>query len=99
MKKYNVYLWPGCGYGLEEFNIQALNEYEALDRLTACLINENKSAYYMTLDEMNAARAAGSVYEIEPDEFEGWMYVDATDEGAPYPVYLRIENAKIQCVA
>lgn len=102
MAKVNFYLWPGCGYALDgPFTIESdlinKNNYIelGLELLTAQLINSGATAYYMT-EEENAETCAR--LGIEPDSdtgtLEGYLYIDATMNGAPYPVYLNIENLK-----
>lgn len=95
--KYIIGLWPGLGYDLENFNVEAENEYDAIEALVLELVNENKTNYFMTESEMSAARIAGDVYVLNDDydEIEGWIYWDATMSGASAPVWLRVDNMKI----
>ena len=95
MTAFKVCLWTGIGYGLDVFEVEATCEENALDLVVADLVNENRTIFFMTEEEMNEARAAGDVYELDEDEIEGWIYWDATLEGANCPVWIRSENMKI----
>lgn len=96
-KTFNVYLWCGCGYCLDCFPVCASSEGEALDKVVAEVISAGYTDYYMSEAEMEQSISDGDVYAF-PDfnEVEGWTYIDATMEGAPYPVWLRTENLKIE---
>lgn len=95
MKAFKVCLWCGFGYALDAFEVEATCEENALDLVVTDLVNNDRNAFFMTDEEMNEARAAGEVYELNEDEVEGWMYWDATLEGANCPVWIRSENMKI----
>ncbi len=95
MKAFKVYLWTGSGYGLDVFEVEATCEENALDLVVTEIVNNGRALLYMTDEEMDAARAAGDVYELNEDEVEGWLYWDATMEGANCPVWIRSENMKI----
>lgn len=96
-KTFNVYLWCGRGYCLDCFPACASCEEEALYKVVAEVISAGYTDYYMSEEEMEQAVSDGVVYAF-PDfnEVEGWMYIDATMEGAPYPVWLCTENLKIE---
>lgn len=94
MKKYKVYLWCGCGYVLDCFATVADCEEAALYNVVAELVNNNKSDYFCETDDEYITE-----FLNEYDELEGYMYIDATLEGANRPVYLRTENMKIEKVA
>ena len=95
MKNYNVYLWCGCGYVLDLFNTVAECAEDAIERITAQLVNDNKKAFFATQEEVDEWANEECCEDWEAAEKYGYMYVDATMFGAKYPVYLRIENAKI----
>lgn len=88
MKKYAIYLWPGSGYGLIPFEVVADGEEHAIDVLTSYLIKNNMKSHFVEVDEIDDEEA----------ELSGYMYVDATMEGADRPVYLLVENMKIYTV-
>lgn len=102
-RNYIVNLWPGCGYCLASFNVTAFSEEEALCLVVAQLIKENQTDFYEELEsdyiqeckEETAKYYGLAVDELEDDP-EGWMYIDATMEGASRPVYVRTENMSIQ---
>ena len=103
--KHSFYLWPGSGYCLDgPFTFDAadtdLNESH-LEKLVAMLFEEGCICNYcLTVEEYDDfCRACGSEPSEMDDDLEGWFYVDATMEGAPYPVYLRTENLKHFCAA
>lgn len=91
MKKYNVYLWSGCGYSLDKLEVHACNEDEALYIAVATIVNEGRNQYFLEVDNSFIGENMN-----EHEEVEGYMYVDATMEGADRPVYLRTENMKIE---
>ena len=95
-KEYKIGLWRGIGYHLDEFNISAYSEQHAIEVLVAKLINDECTQYYLTETDFYDLVDTGDVYIIGEDCYEGWMYVDATGEGAPYPVFLRTENMNIK---
>ena len=45
MKNYNVYLWCGSGYVLDLFNTVAECAEDAIERITAQLVNNNKKGF------------------------------------------------------
>lgn len=96
-KTFNVYLWRGCGYGLDCFSACASSEEEALDKVVTEVIAAGYTDFYMSEEDMEQAISDGDVYAFPDfDEVAGWTYIDATMEGAPYPVWLRTENLKIE---
>lgn len=95
MKNYNVYLWCGSGYILNKFNVSASCEEDALEQITAQLVNNNKKEFFATQEEVDEWANEEGCDDFDAAEKYGYMYVDATMSGAKYPVYLRIENAKI----
>lgn len=97
MNDYIINLWPGAGYYLTPFNISGTQEEDAIDNLVCELIEKQLTAYYCTCDEMDRLRDEWGLDEEQ--DLEGYIYIDATMSGAPYPVYLLIENAKIERVA
>lgn len=92
MRKYVIYLWSGCGYVLTPFEVEGFNEEDALENLVSELIKTEQTAFYEeceTIEEMAAEDGRDAM------ELEGWLYVDATMNGAPRPVFIRTENMKI----
>lgn len=97
MNEYNVMLWPGAGYWLNQFKCEASHEEEALEIIVARLIQDGLSAYYLTTEEYEEL-FQDELTENPEFESDQYMYIDATMEGAPYPVYLLSENIGIvQC--
>ncbi len=96
---YNIWLWPGAGYCLDgPWEIKdASCEEHAIELLVTDLIAKESWGYLLKEDEYEkTCRELGyNPDEHDGDDLEGWLYVDATMEGAPYPVYLRIENMRI----
>lgn len=98
MKKFNVMLWPGAGYFLNTFNIDAKDEYQALDIVVSELISKKLTEYYMTEEEYSVFFR--DELKVNPEfESDQYCYIDATLEGAEYPVYLLVENMRIELVA
>lgn len=97
--KYEIHLWPGMGYWLTKFECTAFSEEQAMEIIAAQLIDEGKSAYYMTWDELLEAKDEECEDEVEYAESLGYMYVDGTMEGAKYPIFVNMENAIIRKVA
>ncbi len=95
MKKTTaLYLWSGAGYCLDRFEVEiptASFEY-AIEQVTAKLVNENLTSYFEEEDSEWIEEQRG---DMDGDPY-GWLYVDATMEGADRPVYLRIENCKFE---
>lgn len=88
-KMYSVFVWCGSGYFLSRYDVNATCEEHALEIATVQIINEGAKGLYFTEDE------ATEICDCDPFEDESLIYVDATMDGAPYPVYLRSENLKI----
>lgn len=95
MKAYKVCLWSGCGYALSVFEVEATTEEHALDLVVTDIVNSGLSEFFLTDEEMQEAIAAGDVYDLGDGEIEGWLYWDATLEGADHPAWIRSENMKI----
>ena len=92
MENYKVYLWRGKGYVLDAFDPQADNEEQALYNVCAQVVNNNLTEYYLTVQQHEEyLRDLG----INEEQDETYIYIDATMEGANYPVYLIAENMKI----
>lgn len=92
MENYNFYVWPGSGYCLDTFNASGSCLEDALENLVCDLITHGETSYFVTCEEMDRLRAEWGVDEDQDPE--GYLYIDATMNGAPYPVYLHIENMK-----
>ena len=89
---YTVSLWPGSGYGLYPVSVNADCEEQAIEKAACEVIRNEAKSFYLTEHEYEAYLNGLGIDE-EQDEY--YMYVDATMEGAPFPVYLMIMNAKI----
>lgn len=98
-KEYKICLWSGIGYHLDAFNISAYSEQHAIEVLVAELIADGNTQFFETEEDFYALVDDGDVFIIGEDCYEGWMYVDATREGAPYPVFLRTENMNIKLLS
>lgn len=101
----NFMLWTGSGYCLDgPFSVSSEllekdNLEYAFELLAAKLIKEGQTAYYLTCEEYETlCKQVGYDYTAEPDDLEGWLYVDGTTEGAPYPIYIGIENLRAEFV-
>ena len=90
MERYNFHLWSGCGYGLDTVEISGNSFEDALDNLVCDLIAQEKKAYFVTEEEMDRLRLECGLNENQ--DIEGYIYIDATMNGAPYPVFLLVEN-------
>lgn len=90
MERYNFHLWPGCGYCLDTVEASGCCLEDALDNLVCDLIAQNKKSYFVTEEEMDRLRLEWGLNEDQ--DLEGYIYIDATMNGAPYPVYLLVEN-------
>lgn len=100
MYTHEFYLWPGSGYCLDgpwaiESDRKDYCEQE-IEQLVAKLFELGLEKYYTLTDEEYDKLCRDCNYDREEmeDDLEGWRYIDATMEGAPYPVYLRTENFK-----
>lgn len=94
MQNYNFHIWPGRGYCLDTFTASGFNFEDALDNLVCDLIDRGLSSYYVTSEEMDQIREDCDLSEDQ--DLEGYAYIDATMNGAPYPVYFLIENMKFE---
>lgn len=83
---YNVDFGIGCYVHTE--SVAADCAEEALERATASIMAKSLAALYWDYDEIEeiAKRDGVSVEDLE--ESGEYLYMDATMEGAPYPVYL-----------
>ena len=90
MERYNFYLWQGYGYCLDTFIASGCCFEDALNNLVYDLISQDKAAYFMTCEDMDRLRLECGLNEDQ--DLEGYIYIDATINGAPYPVYLLVEN-------
>lgn len=98
MKSFKIFLWCGSGYMLDEFFAMAENEYQALDIVLTDIIEKGYTSYFLT--ETEYEELFKEELEENPEfESEQYMYIDATMEGAEYPVYLLVENMRIELVA
>ena len=88
--KDNFHLWSGCGYCLDTVVASGYCFEDALDNLVCGLISQNKAAYFLTCEDMDRLRLECGLNDDQDPE--GYIYIDATMNGAPYPVYLLVEN-------
>lgn len=96
VKIYSVYLWPGYGYSMDEFRVEAECEEEAFEKVVAQIVNAGKTAYFEEIDSDFINELYNEPWNNrENGAPDGWLYVDATMSGADRPVYINIENAKI----
>ena len=90
-KMYKISL---CGVisGRENFIIEGLNEQDALCNLINYLVNNNigEGQYWEELESLDC--------EYSEDEIEdmGFVYIDATRNGANRPVYLMESGMEIE---
>ena len=91
-KNYKIMLWSGVGYWLDTFEVAGYDEEDALENLVAKLINEGKGegCYWEQIDALENEYSESEIEEM------GYIYIDATMNGAPYPVYLYLMNACIE---
>lgn len=94
--KYEIYLYPGMGYSLTKFECAAFAEEQALEIIAAQLIEEERSDYYMTCEELQESKNEECEDEMEFAEALGYVYIDGTMEGAKYPIFLNLQNAIIR---
>ena len=81
-KKYQITL---CSlWNKENFIIEGFNKPDALDNLVTYLVNNNigEGQYWEELESLNCE------YSEEEIEDMGFIYIDATMNGANRPVYL-----------
>lgn len=99
MKKIkSVYLWCGCGYALDEFEVKepTTSEEYAIEQVVSDIVNNNYTGYFEEEDSEWIEQEKQQPWNDPDFDPEGWLYVDATMEGADRPVYLRIENCKFE---
>lgn len=96
MKKFNVYLWSGCGYSVDCFAVEAFDECHALEVATAEIVNSNDTRFFEEIESEWIEELKREPWNDPENDPEGWMYIDATIEGASRPVYIRTENLKIE---
>ena len=89
---YKIMLWSGVGYWLDTFEVSGYNEQDALENLVAKLINEGKGegCYWEQIDTLENEYSESEIEEM------GYIYIDSTMNGAPYPVYVKIIKANIE---
>ena len=99
MKKINsVYLWSGCGYALDKFEVKepTISEEYALEQVVADIVNGGYTEYFEEEDSEWIEQEKNQPWNDPDFDPEGWLYVDATMGGADRPVYLRIENCSFE---
>ena len=76
----------------ENFIIEGLNEHDALDNLVTYLVNNNigEGEYWEELESLDCE------YSEEEIEDMGFVYIDATMNGANRPVYLMEPGMEIE---
>lgn len=76
----------------ENFIIEGLNEHDALDNLVTYLVNNNigEGEYWEELESLDCE------YSEEEIEDMGFVYIDATMNGANRPVYLMESGMEIE---
>ena len=89
-KEYKITL---CSlWNKENFIIEGVNEQDALDNLVTYLVNNNigEGLYWEELESLDC--------EYSEDEIEdmGFVYIDATMNGANRPVYLLTVEMNIE---
>lgn len=92
--RYNVFLWCGCGYVLQGFDVLANNIEEALENVVTYCDNNNLQEYLIEVEEIYKLQE-----ELQEELDDQYLYIDATIGGAskPYFIYsseLRIEEVK-----
>lgn len=98
MNSYNVYLWRGYGYNLHKFQTDAANEEEAFEFVTKEVTEKRLTDFFLTEEEFE--RDFEKELSDNPEyQSEKYSYIDATMIGAEYPVYLLVENSKIELAA
>lgn len=95
MKNFNVYLWCGRAYLLDRFSALADCEEQAIDVVVTELIEKGYTDYYLTEREFEEL-FEDELKENPEFESDQYIYVDATMEGAKFPVYLLVENMRIE---
>lgn len=108
-KVYQVGIWPGAGYELIKFNVYANCEETALNLVVADA-EINAIGLLISVPEMEEMIAENWQDEFnefiledpERDDFTfateylGYVYVDATAEGASQPYFVQGENLRIE---
>lgn len=95
-KNWTIGLWPGSGYLLTQFHVAASCLEEALEKITAELIGRGWTEFFMTEEQYcHYLKQTGQDPEENELGDEYYQYIDATMEGAPFPVYLMVANMKI----
>lgn len=81
------------GYTLTPFEVEACDESHALEVATARIVNEDETNYFEEIDSDYINELYNEPYnDRENGDPEGWIYVDATMEGANRPVFICCEN-------
>lgn len=83
--KYIVGIWSGAGYELEQFEVYANCEEEALEIVVAYA-------------EENVKCILFGVADVTEEEESRYVYVDGTMNGATQPYYILAENLRIEKV-
>ena len=96
MKNYIVYLWNGMGYALTPFECEATCAQQALEVVVAEIVNNDMTQFFEEIDSEYIEELYNEPYNDPEFDPEGWMYCDATMEGASRPVYIRTENMLIE---
>lgn len=97
MKKItSVFLWSGSGYVLDEFEVKepTTSEQYALEQVVADIVNNDYTEYFEEVDSEWIEQEKNQPWNDPDFDPEGWLYVDATMEGADRPVYIRTENLR-----
>lgn len=76
---YNIFLWCGCGYSLQGFDVYANNIDEALEIVVAYCDNNNLHGFLIDVED------------VEDEEDDQYIYIDATMNGATKPYYIYSE--------
>lgn len=94
-KNWTIGLWPGSGYLLTQFHVAASCLEEALDKIVTELIGGGLTDFYLTESQYrDYLEQTGQDPEENELGDEYYRYIDATMEGAPFPVYLMVANMK-----
>lgn len=82
-KHFNIALWCGCGYWLQVFDVYANFVDEALELIVSWCEKNDYKGYLLDVEN------------IEDEDEDGLLYVDATMNGASKPYYIYSENLRI----
>lgn len=104
---YDVYLWPGAGYGLDKFRVSADSAETSLEVLSKYLIDKGLKCYYKTDEEHHKDCFENWKFDNKDksdDEYDDecesnddmYIYIDGTMCGAKYPIWILCENMKIE---